>query len=70
MSHECPECFQHCYCDGDDVNVPTNNCIHACAPDTDDRDSDLCLHVSATEQAGGWLVCDDCGADVTREAFA
>jgi hypothetical protein len=28
-----------------------------------------CIHISFTEQAGGWLVCDDCGEDVTAELY-
>lgn len=28
---------------------------------------EVCIHVSYSEQAGGWIVCDDCGADVTLE---
>lgn len=26
-----------------------------------------CAHVSYSEQAGGWVMCDDCGVDVTAE---
>lgn len=26
-----------------------------------------CIHVSYSEQAGGFLICDDCGKDVTAE---
>ncbi len=37
MSHECPECLQMCYCDGDDTGgLPDDDCIHACALEPDD----------------------------------
>lgn len=32
-----------------------------------DQVDDTCLHVSYAEQAGGFLICDDCGKDVTLE---
>ncbi|HEV8434223.1 MAG TPA: hypothetical protein VGR95_12480 [Thermoanaerobaculia bacterium] len=32
----------------------------------DGADAD-CIHISFTEQAEGWLICDDCGEDVTLE---
>lgn len=35
--------------------------------DHDTPHDDDCVHVSYTEQAGGWIACDDCGKDVTRE---
>lgn len=38
-----------------------------CAGD-DELDFD-CLHISFTEQAGGWLICDECGEDVTLEIY-
>lgn len=67
MSHECPDCSEHCYCDLDDVDLPDMDCVHACDPYGLDEDEDRCIHVSATAQAGGWMVCDECGSDVTRE---
>ena len=33
----------------------------------DDRDD--CVHVSYTEQAGGFIICDYCGEDITLEIF-
>lgn len=36
---------------------------------SDVDDADDCTHISYTEQAGGWLVCDECGEDVTGEIF-
>lgn len=29
--------------------------------DTADQDDESCLHISYHEEAGGWIVCDDCG---------
>lgn len=28
---------------------------------------DECIHVNYSEQAGGWIVCDDCGKDITLD---
>lgn len=36
MAHECPECAQQCYCDGDDTGgLPDDECVHQCAPEDD-----------------------------------
>lgn len=40
MAHECPECGQVCYCDGEDTWMDTwataAECIHVCGPEHDD----------------------------------
>ena len=33
------------------------------------RDGAECIHVSYTEQAGGFVICDYCGEDITAEIF-
>jgi hypothetical protein len=42
MCHECPECQQMCYCDGEDVfheyGADVDNCRHNCDPEDDDGD--------------------------------
>lgn len=32
MAHECPDCGQQCYCDGEDTYIPTSadQCDHMC----------------------------------------
>lgn len=40
MAHECPDCGQACYCDGDDTWMESEwvlaHCEHACDPENDD----------------------------------
>lgn len=41
--HECDECGQACYCDGDDTLLPVDEeegCVHACQ-DLEDEDGAL-----------------------------
>lgn len=39
MSHECPLCFQVCYCDMEDHDQPQpDDCIHICEDDDIDED--------------------------------
>lgn len=45
MAHECPECGQMCYCDGEDTFVKTADkyCIHCpelCGPDCDCKEKE------------------------------
>lgn len=28
-----------------------------------------CIHISYREEAGGWLICDNCGKDVTLQIY-
>jgi hypothetical protein len=37
--------------------------------DGDGLNDEDCIHVSYTKQAGGFLICDDCGEDITSEIF-
>lgn len=66
--HECPECFQGCYCHGDidDCLLGTlAACSHCDNDEVIDDDNDdgarTCDHPSTHEESGGFLVCSDCG---------
>lgn len=80
MSHECPDCDQVCYCDGEDTFIETESdgCNHQCETEPciycegvgcGSCEGEDCLHLSVQEEAGGFIVCSDCGKDVTREDF-
>lgn len=36
MAHECDNCGEWCYCDGEDTPVPEPDCLHVCPEDYDD----------------------------------
>jgi len=39
--HECPECYDACYCDGEDHGQPAPpDCTHACQEDWDEEEED------------------------------
>lgn len=48
MAHDCPDCGQACYCDGDDVFMDDYpECIHECAeepPDSFDDYEEMEVH--------------------------
>jgi hypothetical protein len=80
MAHECWDCGQTCHCGGDIDDMLMNGtveelrCTH-CDGDGDfDADNDNgardCDHPSIHVEAGGFIVCSDCGEDVTRASFA
>lgn len=49
MSHECPECGQWCYCDGEDHGQPApDDCSHDCGPELQGADV-------AEELDGAWV---------------
>ena len=72
MAHECPDCGEVCY-DGGDIDdmvmsgtAEELRCAH-CPDDVDndnDDDARSCDHPSYHEEAGGMLVCSDCGSDM------
>lgn len=53
MSHECPECYQVCYCNGDiddcilNIDEDVNRCIH-CPIDGEDEE----YYDESDEQSG------------------
>lgn len=68
MAHECPDCGQACYCDGDDTWMDSGaaTCGHGCDPEEDDRDGfdDEAPYAAppaarADEGAQPWCGCGD-----------
>jgi hypothetical protein len=45
-----------------------DECVEASIAYADEM-ADECLHISSSEQAGGFLICDECGEDVTLEVL-
>lgn len=39
------------------------------AAEVDEDENGGCIHISYSEQAGGFVICDYCGEDITSEIF-
>lgn len=47
--HDCPECNEACYCDGEDHENPTpDDCNHDCDPERNVPDDDYPVHITTT----------------------
>ena len=59
MAHECPDCYQACYCDGDDTWMDSGalTCVHECEPQDDEYADDMMdddeVHSVPVPETGG-----------------